>query len=384
VTQLLVLLFVCTITSALGSEKDQLAVVSTETNNHHQFLIMPGIGQHGFDQFITDQKKEGPLVKEYDPFVDQYNGATYAKMVNLAQAQMDLGQKNCQAFFEKVALELLNLNKNHPDFGVTFLGGSQGSVAAFWFLLKFASNPEIMKKINGLIVEGFLATGNSGISQFFKKRVSSKFTAVPGAYYWLPYIAKTEYPAYDPQGSQTIHIGKDIGSNKNLQHIPIVFIHDVNDETVPIESSRAMYYALKSAGHPKVYYIETDNAKLYRPCHVNLLFPSTHPDQIEALKRIINPDYNRSDQSDQSDLRLYRPDLDENIIFKIAYDTLIKKERPFRSWWFNFLVKSPQWSSLLSLLYVFLYKTRITTNLLQLTQLCPPHRHSDQCQHALF
>ena len=335
------------------------------TTTNSLFLIMPGMSHEGFNQFLAHQKEDGPLDQKYDPFFDTIRGSSHGKIINLLPRFMDIGQKNCQDFFENEALKFLAPQTDSHYSNIYFLGGSQGSVPLFWFIHKYANDPTIIGKIKGIVVEGFVASANAAIFHAFKNRMSSKIANLPFAYYWVPYLMKIDYPFYMPHGSQVIHLGKIIGKIKSLHDKPIIFIHDVNDAIVPIELTRAMYYALKSGGHPNVYYIETNNRPLYLPSHVNLLFSHSHPQQIKALKHILNPYLNTQDNF--VDLTVYQPD-HTHPQFKKAYFDLVAKEMPFSSRKFQIAIKALSLSSKISLLCMILYKTGIIHFLSQLAK----------------
>jgi hypothetical protein len=156
------------------------------------------------------------------------------KEVNLGQEQ-DVA---CLAeAYEKTLLE------TSPDHGIVLVGISRGSAT----ILNFAAihKPE---KVKAIVVECVFDTLGSVVRHLLRRFYV----------HWVPFshkagtkLVSTHFPLLDCKGMFPLKTVAEIPHT-----IPVMLVHSVHDNVVPINSSRRLYCQLAKAGHKQVYLLE--------------------------------------------------------------------------------------------------------------------------------
>lgn len=177
----------------------------------------------------------------------------------------DFGQSRCQKYLQET-IDILN-----PNDRIIIHASSQGTATA----LNYASkHPE---KIDALILEAVMLTGNSAISHTVENLMMPGATSLPGSYHLMPYLAKCQYPYYCPAGEQPI-----CNVDKLPKNLPIIIIHHEKDLQLSHADAQALYAYLKLNNH-NVYFISMTSEWQE---HVNLLLPK-HMKQIANINNIL-------------------------------------------------------------------------------------------------
>lgn len=221
---------------------------------------------------------------------------------------IDLGQSLCIQPLRKV------ISKENQK-GILYLS-SQGSATGLNYLVEDRGN-----RINAVIIESVLISGNDAICHTIKNhgedivQGSSGLPEKPLAYYWLPYMAKTQFPCYWPGGKQVIKSLSAIPTD-----IPIIIIHSKKDRQLSYGGACALYYGLRDYGNNNVYFISKEGSD-----HIRIIKDEKDKQAIQyILKRhnILPQDENYMDEDDV-DLALYQPNYEQ---YKHLYDDLLYKE----------------------------------------------------------
>jgi alpha-beta hydrolase superfamily lysophospholipase len=135
--------------------------------------------------------------------------------------------------------------ERYPDENVkiVFVGISRGSVAILNYM--GLHHPS---RVKALVLE----------SPFDKFKNVVKHLLRRFHVYWVPFsdsigmkIAQTHFPSLDTRG-----IFPSITATAIEASIPIILIHSIKDKVIPVNSSRALYLALKNSGHEHTYLLE--------------------------------------------------------------------------------------------------------------------------------
>lgn len=213
----------------------------------------------------------------------------------------DLGQNRCIGYLKK-ALEQSSGNKR-----AIIYANSQGTATALNFMGDATNQTG---KIDGLVLEGALASGNSAIIHTAKNLMHlERVTNLPFSNYWIPYVAKGLFPAYWPGGKQPI---------KSIDHIrtdiPIIIVHSKKDPQLAYDDACALYYGLCAKGNNNVYLISCPGQ-----AHINIFTDNPRIAVSEILAR-----YGLLESQTKIDLTRYQPDYKQ---FKVQYDSLLTTEK---------------------------------------------------------
>jgi hypothetical protein len=285
-----------------------------------------------------------PMRAIYNPFdprslaEGEQRFPTEAVIANLPIKRMDLGQKNCQEFYDQLVLKHIDQYDE-----VVLGGGSQGSVAPLLFILKHKDEPKIIKKIIGVTIEACLGSANFTIN--------SKGPAFirDNCYVLAPFIAEIigllpivpGLACYDACGPQLINIVEEIGKSESLQNIPITIFHSKQDPVIPVEVARGVVGGLAKGGHKRVYYLENPGKE-----HIHLINPNVLYDML-MFSSILNPHTIKSFKTynPSSNVKTFTPeicrihkklqktDAMDGVgydYFEKIYDEIIKKEEAFQ------------------------------------------------------
>lgn len=219
----------------------------------------------------------------------------------------DLGQNNC---IQRLSNAIEKQKRQHHN--AILYATSQGTATALNYLAH-AHNNDPANKIDGLVLEATLASGNSAVHHTVTGPLMSlsNLGQAPFSYYWIPYLAKALMPTYWPGGKQPIKSIEKISTK-----LPILIIHSKQDPQLSFDDACALYYGLRQSGNENVYLIPFDQM-----AHIQILAGSNVAAQ--AVREILTK--HKLLQKDRStDLSLYQPNPDQ---FKAQYDALITKER---------------------------------------------------------
>jgi hypothetical protein len=224
----------------------------------------------------------------------------------------DLCQSRCVNHFAKT-MKALQRADNVDN--IVIHASSQGTGTAINYV------SEHPKKVKMIFCEAMLPSGNSAIWWTTKECISPGVAKIPGSCYWLPYIAKAQFPFYAPAGDQAIfHVTA-------MKNIPIAIIHCDNDPQLSYTDAQAFYAGLKKydANNNK-YFISIESEELQ---HVNLISPKSIATpflhkilQNHGLPFIRNV---HGIDIESIDLKPYQPAPQENL-----YNDLVARERRIR------------------------------------------------------
>lgn len=209
----------------------------------------------------------------------------------------DFGQNRCQKYLDQMVKKLPDGSK------YSIHGSSQGTATAVNYA---ADNPE---RVDMLILESVLGSGNSAIYHTVKKMVYPGIENIPGAYYILPYLAKIPFPCYRPSGQQALFSIKKIPNT-----MPVVIVHSYNDPQLSIDDARALYYALREQGNKRAYFIDLTSYD-----HVDLLNIDDNKNEIDVIK-------NLQDSTRKPQILSFPKYQFDHTQFKECYEKFIKKE----------------------------------------------------------
>ncbi|MCL4229289.1 DUF1749 domain-containing protein [Candidatus Dependentiae bacterium] len=266
-----------------GMHATEFPKPATDANFSTAALIVPGVGGGGQDSF--------------EPIHPA--GTQRYEVPPLVRRRCDLGQRKCiQQLDEFVkASRVLENNK------ILCFGASQGAATILNYLATLSE--EQKQKIAAIILEGPVIDGNEAI------RHTAANTFPPASYLpfsriWLPWIAKTQLPAYNPFGKQAIRM-----SDKIPKNVPVILLHATGDPEVPIDTTRKFYQTLIKNGHQDVYLFEVPVEQ-----HLELLYSDKQQEFLNAILRI----YDESDvplplrytyDTTNNNVESYKPSLEE-------------------------------------------------------------------------
>lgn len=219
----------------------------------------------------------------------------------------DLGQDNC---IRLLADSIQKLKRQHQN--AILYATSQGTATALNFLAHSQDkNPQ--NKIDGLVLEATLASGNSAVHHTATGPLMGLSTLgrVPFSYYWMPYIAKALMPCYWPGGKQPIKSIEKLPTN-----LPIVIAHSQNDPQLSFNDACALYYGLRQNGNNNAYLMPFEDR-----AHIQVL---GRGHQSAQVLRAILTKHSLLKKEQSIDLSPYQPDPQQ---FKAQYDALIAREK---------------------------------------------------------
>lgn len=185
------------------------------------------------------------------------------------RGKIDLGQGNCIQDFKR-QLNALNV-QSFKSKNILLHGISQGTAT---LINGFNELPEhIRSNVKMLTLEAVLGTGNSAIVYHTKKQEAPEATYIPFSRYWLPFVGKIVFPAYNPFGKQALSSAKKLPKD-----VPVIIMHDQKDPELSINDARQLYNNLKQQGND-VYLLETNKGS-----HFSVLYKEkNHQKGIQAI-----------------------------------------------------------------------------------------------------
>lgn len=157
-------------------------------------------------------------------------------------------------------------------------------------------------KVDAVILESPHVSINGAMHHGLEEK-HPKIAGLPGAYYWLPYIAKL-IANYSPSGVQPIKSIDEISKD-----VPITIINQSNADATELTNACALYYGLKKNGHKYVH--------LFNRNEVN------DDQEGDFLKQFIG--YHTSSEKKVGNYSLsYQP---EPTSYKTHYDALMGREK---------------------------------------------------------
>ncbi len=262
----------------------------THTTPHTHYVIIPGICGHGGTHLFTEKVISCP--QEHTTFVE-----TPAKIEGLNlldRSYADFGQKNCQAFMTQTIdplFERADITK------IVFHASSQGTASLIHYL---ANRSEQLKenakfdKIGAIILESVMASGNGAIYQCVTQ--TFKFHAIeygkwlrytPFSHIWIPLVATSVFPHYDPFAQQPIDRIKSLPVD-----VPLIILHPKKDHVLPYQSAVSFIRELKNHRASQLgadqaqhtYFMPSDRA-----IHIDVLSShiqeTEHHDNYESIKQ---------------------------------------------------------------------------------------------------
>ncbi len=213
----------------------------------------------------------------------------------------DLGQDKCIKYLK---YEIDTSNKTEK---IIIHATGQGTATA----LNYLGDDKDAHKIDGLILESVIASGNQYIIDLLKSS-NSTFVNWPLAYYWLPYISMVRcfVPSYSPSGKQAIKSIRSIPIN-----IPVIIINTKRD-TQAYDAASALYYGLKEHGN-YVYLIGDSKTR-----SVRLIESLEEKNLIQSILKNHKLIKGKKKQ-EETDLSVTKPD---RRLSKKIYDDLLSKE----------------------------------------------------------
>jgi len=226
-------------------------------------IVLPGQNGCGGDSFIANHLINTNLISRYQ---------TLEKISNI-----DLGQENCIAHFEKQLYNDPITEKFKKNFNLKKIlyGVSQGTATLTNWLAQQPQKEQ--EKIGALILESVLGTGNSAISHTVESMAPCS-SSIPESS--LAYTAKVvAFPAYKPNGLQALNSAKKLSNN-----LPVLIMHHENDPQLSIDDARKLYCTLREQGNKNVYFIEVNNQT---KAHLDILNTITNrEDKIRKIAGI--------------------------------------------------------------------------------------------------
>ena len=256
----------------------------------------------------------------------------------------DFGQNRCISYLEKTLQPVLQQAAN-KQISVILHASSQGTATALNYFayakekspIKTTKNKSKiqvhdnitkdcvnLQKIKALILESVLLTGSSAIEH------TLQMGNVPGAYYYMPYLAKCLYPFYVPAGRQAIsscnHLPKDL---------PVIIMHAPQDPQLSFQDSQALYAHLTQNGYKNVYFISVADGY-----HVLLLRQNSLETKVlQAIlhkHNLLTVKPEEEQELKKIDLTPYQPEAQPE--WKQRFDSLKRKERNL--YWIDWIVKT--------------------------------------------
>lgn len=225
------------------------------------------------------------------------NQCSYLKTLQ-SKKFIDLGQNNCIAHLEEQLQEVFDtISRSHTKENIKSDNSSyvyqprlmayaisQGTATVI-NLLGQKSHQEQTALVKCLVLEAVLGSGNSAINytvnNFIETTESSLIKAlsyIPARSLIAPWIAKVEFPSYNPLGKQALSSAKNIAPD-----IPVWIMHNITDQQLDINDARKLYCTLVENGNRHVYLVETDTGTI--PAHYNILsYDKNQSEKIAALQ----------------------------------------------------------------------------------------------------
>jgi hypothetical protein len=226
----------------------------------------------------------------------------------------DLGQSQCIKHLHNA------LTSENETQNIIVHASSQGTATVINY---FATKNKKKKQIKALILESVLISGNNAIKHTLEGVLSPVpfLSYVPLFSYWMPYLAKVQFPLYSPSGKQAIKSVPKIPSN-----VLVLIIHSKKDPQLSHHGACALYYALRKNGNKNVYLISTEMFG-----HVNLI--EKHSEHAKAIQCILQKHHllskKNTNEVDQS-LTPYQPDYKK---FKKQYQKILSIEKKHEKLW---------------------------------------------------
>lgn len=192
-------------------------IAGMELPEHHNTHLLVIPGQNGLGG--QNIKTVLPYFKDKDHLIHYVETPLWTP---------DLGQSRCVNYLKKT---MSCLENNTP---VIIHASSQGTATAINYT---AEHPQ---QVRALILESILLSGNSAIEHTVKYCTFPSATSLPGSYYWMPYVAKFQFPLYSPAGNQAI-----FNADKLPIDLPIIIMHHTNDPQLSYKDAQALYAFLK-------------------------------------------------------------------------------------------------------------------------------------------
>lgn len=245
-------------------------------------LIVPGVGGGGQDSF--------------EPI---HPAGTQRYLVpSLARRHCDLGQRKCIQQLN----QFVKASRVLENDKILCFGASQGAATILNYLATLSE--EQKQKIAAIILEGPVIDGNEAV-RHTAANMFPPASYLPFSRIWLPWIAKTQLPAYNPLGKQAIRM-----TNKIPKNIPIILLHATGDHEVPINTTRRFYQELIKNGHQGVYLFEVPVEQ-----HLELLYSNKQQDPLNAIQRIYDksniPFPLRYTSNTTNNIEFYKPSSEE-------------------------------------------------------------------------
>ncbi len=225
--------------------------------------------QNNFYAIELGLKKGSPYGKGCESFKkNKIINCKAQQYQTLATDKFDVFQQNCiDDFNQKFCLDNEKENKD------LLLAGAAGGAGT---IINWVSQqtPSIQNRVKGLVVEAVAVDNEFAIH--YGEQKCNLATYLPFARLWIPLLAKTHYPTYNPFGTQPIEVIKDLPKD-----LPVIIMHAKEDPVSPINGALKLYVQLKKNGNP-TYLFLTDTKE-----HLNILDHDTEKKQkLAALQSI--------------------------------------------------------------------------------------------------
>lgn len=196
-----------------------LQAMNQDSNNFYS-IILPGqngMGGESFQGFTIINTRQ---VKKFETLQDL--------------RLIDLGQDNCISDFERQ----LNADEQEINTKLLLYGVSQGTATLLNWLSK-KTHQEQEQQVGCLFLESILGSGNSAINHTIES-CAKPLSYIPLSRYWLPLLAKFQFPSYNPWGKQAL-----TSAQKLSPKIPVIIMHNIHDKQLSINDARKLYCMLR-------------------------------------------------------------------------------------------------------------------------------------------
>lgn len=256
---------------------------------------------------IPGQNRSGSEI-DYVEQVLQRDDQNHLELIQVGTPTLgaDLGQNNCIKLLSNKVKEVRTY-KNAIIYAT-----SQGTATALNYIAQ-TQNKKSENKIDGLVLEATLSSGNSAILHTVAGPIGlDLLTRLPFSYYWIPYLAKIRMPLYWPGGKQPIKSIERIPTD-----LPIIIMHSDSDREIPFSNACALYYGLRNAGNNNVYLLPFKGAG-----HIQIL--NGHPQAAQIVREILTKHTLLKKEQTIKNFSRFQPDPEH---FKANYDALIAREK---------------------------------------------------------
>lgn len=266
-----------------------------------------------FHTITLGLKKDSPYGEGCRSFSQNsiINGPT-SQYPTLGTWRFDVYQGNCRRNFDN-QFATDNNKQQGKDLVLAGVAGGAGTLIAW-----LAKQPQKVKdRTKALVVESVAV--DSSFAIHYAEQKCKPITYLPFARLWLPFLALTYYPTYNPFGIQPIESAHRLPKN-----LPVIIMHGTKDPICPINGARQLYSTLRKDGNNNVFLMENDSST-----HVDILEEDPQKEEkIKALQAI----YKRCSLPYNQNLDSQKPGTSSAFNFQPSTDEVKKRIQKTRGW----------------------------------------------------